>query len=207
MITVEQLEESSKIPVRMWVGNCYTMACEAADLIEGSKPVYGHFRGDVHPKSVFSRVAVAGWVQHGWVVLPDGKILDPTRWVFECKKPYIFIGTTGVEYDEGGNTLRRLILEPAPKFDPEDRVVNIKKEMCPSDTWTFIEEVFQLQDQFVYDEYSPGDITVFQLHWLANQDPKDLRGYAGIIYGMLERLNMKGFIPIDNYRRVKNGRV
>lgn len=156
---------------------------------------------------MFSRPAVTGWVQHGWVVLPNGKVLDPTRWVFECKKPYIFMGTAGVEYDEGGNTFRMSRLGPPPEFDFDEKVFHITPSILSTDTWCFVEDTFRLRDMLMDDGYNPGDITLPQLHWLANQDPKVLGRHAGPIYGMLERLNLRGLIPIDNYRMVKEGRT
>lgn len=39
---------------------------------------------------------------HCWIKLPDGTILDPTRFWLEDKEPYIFQGPADDHYDEGG---------------------------------------------------------------------------------------------------------
>jgi len=78
-------------PVEDWPGNCYAIACAIvkAGLVDG-EAVYGHWTGDVHPKSMF--YSRSGFCHHGWIRLPDGCVLDATRWVFENAKPYIYVG-------------------------------------------------------------------------------------------------------------------
>lgn len=207
MIALQQLEEHIGTPAEEWAGACYGIACKAAELVDGARPVYGHFLGAVHPKSVFAAASRAGFVQHGWVVLPDGKVIDPTRWVFECKKPYIYIGPAGVDYDEGGNQFRTASIGSPPRFDPDEKTINISSSMLPTEAWNFIESTLGLQDMFMEDGYEPGDVNVKQLGWVANLDPRLMQGQASVIYGLLERLHMAGFIPYDNRVMVKEGRV
>lgn len=213
MITIEQLEKASGIPVFKWAGKCYGMACEAAKLIEGSVPVYGHYLGPVHPKSMFASASKAGFVQHGWVKLPDGRILDPTRWAFETSlgsiqrrkaKPHIYIGPNDV-YDEGGNKFRMQRLGRPPEFDPEEKIINIKPHQLCSEAWNFIEKTLGLGDLLGWDYYEPGDITLEQLHWIANQDPRSMEGHAKAIYDMLTSMKLIGLVPIDNKRMVERG--
>lgn len=80
-------------PVENWPGNCYAIACAVAKakLVDG-EAVYGHWTGDVHPKSMFYARSRAGFCRHGWVQLSDGRVFDATRWVFENVPPYIYIG-------------------------------------------------------------------------------------------------------------------
>jgi hypothetical protein len=75
-----------------WKGNCFAVATLIAEsgLIQNATAVYGHWLGKAG--SYFSHKGLAGFIQHGWVLLEDGRILDPTRWVFEDVEPYIFIG-------------------------------------------------------------------------------------------------------------------
>lgn len=77
-------------PTKKWPGNCYAIASMMvkAKLVEG-KAVYGHWLGRVGDCNLFSGKPV---VRHGWIRQPNGTVVDPTRWVFEEKKPYIFVG-------------------------------------------------------------------------------------------------------------------
>lgn len=91
-LTVDEVADAINIPVAQWAGNCYAIATAivAAKLVEG-RAVYGHYRGDVRPGTLFAGRPI---VTHGWIVLDEesGKVLDPTRWVFEGVAPYLFIG-------------------------------------------------------------------------------------------------------------------
>ena len=202
MITIEQLEKEFGLPIKKWAGKCYQVACAAAKLIKGAEPIYGHFLGEVKEGTMFHTSALAGFVQHGWVQLPDGQILDPTRWVFEGAKPYLYHGPNDC-YDEGGNALRMALMGGPPEFDPDEDIINIKPHMLATKAWVFVEERLGLEDALMYEGYEPGDITKEQLFWLANQDPRKLHGHARAIYAMLEGLDMKGFVPIDNWGMVE----
>jgi hypothetical protein len=203
VITVEQLEKVSEMEARRWVGNCYGIACVAAPLA-GGVPVYGHYLGPVHSKSMFAMRK--GFIQHGWVSLPDGRILDPTRWEFEGIEPYIYVGPSD-HYDEGGNQLRMQMLGSSPEFDSDEKVFNITSSMLHTEAWNFVESVLGLRDCLGWDGYEAGDVDLKQLQWLANQDPATLEGHGGDIYAMLTRLNLKGFIPIDNLKKVEREAV
>lgn len=63
-----------------WKGRCFEIASRLVreGLVSGHA-VYGHWRGDVAKGSMFYG-NTCGFVQHGWVVLADGRIFDPTRW-------------------------------------------------------------------------------------------------------------------------------
>ena len=131
-----------------------------------------------------------------------GHFLDPTRWVFEGAKPYLYHGPNDC-YDEGGNALRMALMGGPPEFDPDEDIINIKPHMLATKAWVFVEERLGLEDALMYEGYEPGDITKEQLFWLANQDPRKLHGHARAIYAMLEGLDMKGFVPIDNWGMVE----
>lgn len=45
------------------------------------------------------RTDAKGHVVHTWVEMPDGSIIDPTRWVFEGSWPYTYRGVADF-YDE-----------------------------------------------------------------------------------------------------------
>ena len=107
-LTLRQVERSLG-PASAWKGRCFEIASGvvAAGLVRGTA-VYGHWLGPVHKRSIFHRGGKGPAVQHGWIVLEDDpRVLDPTRWAFEAKKPYLFLGAPGRFYDEGGNEWRR----------------------------------------------------------------------------------------------------
>lgn len=202
MITLQQLEETIG-PAHGWAGRCYATACAAASMIEGAHAVYGHFLGKVEPSSIFyGRCPV---VQHGWVLLPDGGgILDPTRWEFEGKDPYLFTSKeAGDEYDEGGRQLRARRHGDPPAFDPDADMLLLNDDVLPSsDAWSFVERVLKLDEN--YEEgCSPGDVTVPQLFWLGNLDPDVMEGHALAVYAAIDALGLGGFVPIDNRTRAE----
>jgi hypothetical protein len=190
-------------PTSSWKGNCYGMACAMVKngLVEGTA-VYGHWRGPVSPKSIFHGNPV---IQHGWVLMPDGQVCDPTRWEFEGKRPYIYIGPSD-HYDEGGNKLREIRIGGAPPWDPEDDRVSVSTSVMDSPAWSFIEDILKLRDNLMDDDYEPGMVNVRQLAWVANLPPSRLGKHAPAIYAGLEKLKLRAFIPIDNYRMVQQGR-
>jgi len=53
---------------------------------------HGHWTGDVAYGSHFDRRAQLPFIAHGWIQLDDGRVLDPTRWVFENVAPYLYVG-------------------------------------------------------------------------------------------------------------------
>jgi hypothetical protein len=73
-----------------------------------------------------------------------------------------------------------------------------------SDTGMIPEEDFDEDDETYGEDgcYRPGDIAIEQLHWLAKYDPYLMQGHAPAIYTMLEKLQLKAFIPLDNWRIV-----
>lgn len=83
-------------PAARWVSRCYEIAFKlvAAELVPG-RAVYGHYLGPVAAGSYFSTRGANGFVGHGWISLPDGRVLDPTRWVFEGREPYLYVGALG----------------------------------------------------------------------------------------------------------------
>lgn len=87
----EAIAQAIDFPLDDWAGNCFAVACQINERLGlGFKPQYGHFRGWVSPLSMFtSRERALGWCNHGWPVTGAGVVVDPTRFVFEAKEPYI----------------------------------------------------------------------------------------------------------------------
>lgn len=200
--SIRQLEEVLG-PAAEWVGRCYAIAsaCIQHGFVKGVA-VYGHWLGPVHPLSPFKDRADAPFVRHGWVVTTRDLIFDPTRWAFTAQKPFIYRGPNGGEYDEGGNQVRKARLVPPPRFDPDASVFKISDTLLSSKPWAHLEKL--LGDDYAFDlgdAYSPGDVTLEQLLWVANLPYEDLQPYAREIYQMLDGLGHRALIPVDNYRR------
>ena len=197
-LTVGQVERALGEPAKAWVGRCYEIACAVIDrgLVRGTA-VYGHWTGPIAEGSFFGHKSGFGFCQHGWVILPDGRILDPTRWVFENVRPYIYVGLSD-HYDEGGNALREARM-PAMMPAFEEGGPTFELRLRPS-ALKFV--------QAMIPEGSPRDkLSRGQIFWLANKDPRKLGGHARAIYRMVVGHNCEAFIPIDNKRAVDEGRV
>lgn len=118
--TVAQVEKAIGIPAAKWKGRCFEIASAMvrAKLVRGT-PVYGHWIGPITRTSHFADRRTLGFTNHGWVLVdePTQLIVDPTRWVFEDRAPYIFVGSGAdtLPYDEGGNKLRAALNRPPPE--------------------------------------------------------------------------------------------
>src|SRR5262245_4545237 len=106
-LTLGLLEEEVGEPAEDWEARCYEIACHAANIIgPEATAVYGHWLGPVSREGYWAQRAGHPFIPHGWVLLRDGRVLDPTRWSFEAVQPYLFLSVPGPEYDEGGNKMR-----------------------------------------------------------------------------------------------------
>lgn len=196
---LSECEERIGVPAERWVARCYEIASRIveAGLVEG-RVVYGHWLGPIDPKSVFGSKRAAGFCQHGWVILSDGRIFDPTRWVFEGKAPYLYAGPND-HYDEGGNQLREKFRGPPPVFDPDERQVVFTPTDLSAPVWAFVEDLLGLLRQFRGPEPpEPGAVTFRQLHWLATCPPNRLGVHARPVFEAIARKGCRAFIPIDN---------
>ena len=194
-LTIKQVEKAIRLPAKEWAGKCYSIACDivAKKLVNG-KAVYGHWLGPVHAKSIFCDASVAGFCRHGWILMDDGTIVDPTRWVFEAKKPYIYIGENDL-YDRGGNQLRKAMTQPPPEYNESEpqKLLVLDKE-----TRNFVE--YKL---FLFGSpTNPNIFSIGQMFWLANLSLNDLGDFAKSIYESLEECHMGALIPLDNRNEI-----
>lgn len=103
MIQIPTLKECEKAlgeRAPQWAKRCYEIAHKIVKkgLVPGGEAVYGHWLGPVHPNSPFAGKRMP-FVQHGWIWIEDhGLVVDPTRWCFEAKRPYLY-----VEYEWDAN--------------------------------------------------------------------------------------------------------
>ncbi len=119
----QEIAKKINLPVEDWPGRCHEVACliVAAKLVRG-KPIYGHYHGDIHPDSIFGG---RPFTHHGWITRKT-TLVDATRWVFECADPYIYVGPKDdPDYDPGGNRLRKMMLNPPPSFNAEQKMFEL----------------------------------------------------------------------------------
>lgn len=88
---VGALERAIGIPSWEWPGRCFDVARALLreSVIDGHA-AYGLWTGPVVPSAFFD--GKAAQVRHGWIVTSEGRIVDPTRFVFERTAPYIYCG-------------------------------------------------------------------------------------------------------------------
>jgi len=204
MPTLRQVERVLG-PAELWAGRCYEVACSCVGegLVAGTA-VYGHWLGEVSPESYFGRRPThPDFVRHGWVLLPDRRVFELTRWAFTGERPYLYVVVNRGEYDEGGNLLRKRLLRPPPGFDRVEggRVYLLGEAVLPSSAWSRVEEL--LPDDYCEGDHSPGEVTEAQVLWLANLPYDALEPHAEAIYSCIRAIGCGALIPIDNLRRAE----
>jgi hypothetical protein len=189
-LTIEMLEEEVGMPADKWHGKCHEIAW-AADKLLGDSSVtapYGHYLGPIDPDGYWG--GRQGFPNHhGWVLLKDGRVLDPTRFSFENKEPYIFISEDGSDYDEGGNKIRAAMQRPCPSAmggQPAE-LENLKEYEVMA-----LESVLKTPIKMVTRE---------QMFWVANVSYDHLGVYVAPVYTALGKNRMKALVPWDNWLR------
>jgi hypothetical protein len=204
-LTLAHVEERVGGGALDWEGNCFAIACVVAELLGGrASAVYGHYTGPVDPGGYWSP-APHGFHQHGWVRLPDGRVLDPTRWSFENVEPYLYLGEAD-HYDEGGNDFRDLFRGPPPpwRWDPKDsktRPVALTTVTDRSDPVYVVIARILGRDQVRFGECLV--ITAEQLFYVANTHYDKLAPAQPEIYYAFEQAGWLQAVPIDNQRRAQ----
>ncbi|MFI5222680.1 MAG: hypothetical protein ACHQX3_00295 [Nitrospirales bacterium] len=185
MLSIQAVVEAIQIPLDSWPGNCYTIAAamHRADLVPGGLLRYGHYLGPVAAASIFHGRPL---VPHGWIEAPDGSIVDPTRFVFEAREPYIYKGPNNQQYDAGGNVFRKQNEGEAPQ--PSGQEITLLVELPPR-----IKALLRNEGP---------NYTFSQLFWLANLSLFTLADDALDVYLALIDVDLAALIPIDNRRIV-----
>lgn len=207
-LTVEHVEKALNWPAPQWQGQCYAVATQLVKhgLVEG-RAVYGAWYGAINPEGWWEYKAGTPFVRHGWVLLPDGRILDPTRWSFEGVEPYIWIGPGDApEYDEGNNTLSEMMLSRTPWPEP-DGSKTYRFELMAE----IVREVEHHGAELTEDEIDGLDYNHIECHltgpqvfWLANF-PITLYStpdYAREVYTQIEEHGFRAYVPLDNWKAV-----
>lgn len=97
-LTAQAVADAIQVPLHEWPGNCYAIACAVlkSGMVRG-RATYGHYYGYISPLSI--PFGGRKWSRHGWITRRK-TIVDPTRWVFEAVKPYIYVGPVNdADYD------------------------------------------------------------------------------------------------------------
>jgi hypothetical protein len=199
--TVADVETAIGLPAALWVDRCHEVSCAmlAASLVVGVER-YGHYYGRVSRR--YPRYGQP-FQRHGWIEQPDGRVVDPTRWVFEKVKPYIYCGS-GKDYDAGGQRMRMGLMQPYPA-GPRD-----ESSDSPHLTERQREvrrEVFQLNVDDTARAHlaeltggQTSDFNLDQVFWIANLSLHLLGKHAPAIYQALVEIDQRVAIPTDNWR-------
>lgn len=157
---IERVGALIGIPVEHWPGKCYEVACaliRAFNWGARAAPVYGLFKGHISPDCT----RFAGVARHGWIQLQDGRMVDPTRWVFRAKPPAIEVFVPGSDefdqaredYDEGAQALA--VMTEMPVFEPDQKSFEIPEVLA------------QLLRRQTGSVASASRLNAAQLGWLA----------------------------------------
>lgn len=177
------------MPTASWIGNCYLIANKAVEggLVLGHV-AYGHWTGPVNPKCPLR----GKLFRHGWVVCQDNTVFDPTRWVFENARPYIYNGPPDHYYE--GDIWRDTRMPPIPEFDARLRQIPYT-------------EVESSVIENILGQLS-GVMTINQAVWIANMPYVMLGENVSTVYGWLVKNRLLSLIPIDNINRaIREGKI
>lgn len=212
-------------PAAGWATRCHEVALKInAGLALGWREVYGMYTGRVKPGGPFDPARPAQ--RHGWLVTPAGRVFDPTRWVFERRPPYLYVGPPpcpcpGFEPDGEHDDLRCLYCRHVP--EEHDRSAGWFGE-CRAGAAEYDAgmEAFKSAYRTPPPAAAPGAelvdfrvdrpdvvvrlvgyfpayplLTVEQIRWVANLGPRELGPAAKPVYERVTALGHGAAIPLD----------
>jgi len=189
-LTIARLEKEWG-PSHTWHGNCFALATEAQRVLRQGKVAYGHYLGPIAATGFWRDRRGLPFVQHGWVKLHDGRVLDPTRWSFLDESPAIWIGAAD-EYDQGGQKFRAACRRPAPDDNAAPNKISME---------TLSAEAAHHIDALLGRD-TTGEINYAQAMWLASGPVDHLGVYARELFTLLISKGWAGAIPIDSRKMV-----
>jgi len=197
---INKVAKKIAVPTKEWAGNCYSIAdmILKAGYIPDGKLRYGLWLGPVARGTMFQGRKI---IHHGWIEYDDTSfgctvIVDPTRWVFEAKKPYIYQAPDfDGYYDRGGNTLLMgtMVGRKPPRNDGSKQQIPVPKD-----------KVGAIIRQLLGD-YEGDTICWKQAGHIANQPLQFLGGEEKAIFTWLAKHGQKVLVPIDNWNYVMKG--
>lgn len=189
--TLADAEIAIGLPAAQWPGNCFAAACALvkAGLVAGHA-VYGHWLGDTHPDSYFGNRAGL-FIPHGWILMPDGRVCDPTRWTFTNESPCIYLGDNQGDYDEAGSQWRKSTRRPMPAYASTDQQIDLS-----------LLERDERDALLSLAGGTPG-ITMPILFWIANLPLHQLADLTYAACRAIVRIGHQGLLPIDHRHQVE----
>lgn len=211
-LDAEQCEKVIGVPLDRWPGQCTLVAhlfLTRKLAPKGMVEVYGMWHGVIAQGSPFAGRPMA---RHGWLRTPvtSGQdrsavvVIDPTRWVFEGVKPYVYQGVEGAEYDEGMMALRSLGRGPPPS--PVIAAGEKTTSLTVLETGT---RKAKAALKWVRTFFPEAPVfNQMQLGWLANMPPSEMGehgDHAAVIYQAMDQAGRKTLVPIDWWRAFERG--
>jgi hypothetical protein len=196
------------IPLDEWPDREDMVAYQVSHVFEIGSYADGHYLGLVDPDAprfgVNSKLPMQG---HSWIELPDGTIVDPTRWVFENVEPYVaLIAPTDARHHDYDVTCARWV-EGIYRRRPEpsdERQVGLLLPFNPR------ADICLLLDlKLEGAEYPECVLRVSheQAVWLAELPPNVLDPLVvEQLYGALMAAGMRDAIPLEQWDAVTRGR-
>lgn len=189
MVTdIKKIAKKINWPVSGWPANCYAVAVaihQAKLVPPGSTCRYGVWWGPILSKKHFRNQTFA---HHGWIELPDGRIYDPTRFVFEDAKPYVWVGENDEgHYDIAGQRLNQTFYQEFPARKEPGILLTPKQR---ADLALFMPSVKDEDPDFG------------QMMWLAHMPVEQMGNKAERILRIFEELKLSALVPLDVRRYV-----
>lgn len=182
-----------------WEGQCFGLATALADWLNEEfdfhcHAVYGHYKGPVSADGYWKARANLPFIQHGWVAVGQRLIIDPTRWSFEAKEPYVAqIWYPSDEYDEGGNDMRKMRRRPFAD-------AGAYGTQLQNDAPLLSDACYDRLRGLAGEDFTPYELTDGHLMWFANLTPEELGEHQAELYDTLKARGLQGYVPIDNWR-------
>lgn len=199
--TVDEAAAAIGVPAEKWPSNCYgisTLILDSGILDDFQDKhgklflTFGKYTGPVASNSIFAGKPI---IQHGWLESPNGFVVDPTRWVFEPEFTDIWAGVIS-DYDMGAARLNLRMRPHVP--DADEKMIRI----LVNDT-----DILRIIDQLLEgkaEAQNTGQVSMTQLHWLANLPLEKLGDQAERVYSALKTSDAAGLIPQDNRKWIED---
>jgi hypothetical protein len=195
-LTIEQVAEAYGAVPKQWEGRCYAVAVAAHSVLKSGTLAYGHYLGPINKKGFWRSRARLPFIQHGWVILDDGRVLDPTRWSFLHVSPRIWIGPSD-EYDWGGQKWRESIQSPPPADDVHNKFIRLSVS---------VEAVNHINGMLLHSLPFSNRINFPQACWLASGPVWHLGPFAKEFFELLVKKGWGAAIPLDSRQMILGDR-